>query len=97
MASCFAVTALLDGNALALTVGAFTHDISETKKAVACVNTIDGYLCFLLGHREIQALGVRCNSVEIGCGREGTAGTLKDHVTKCGFTMVACPNGCASE
>ena len=35
-----------------------------------------------------------CNNVECGCGWEGTVGTLEDHVTKCGFTLVPCPNGC---
>ena len=37
---------------------------------------------------------MRCSNVERGCGWEGTVGTLVDHVTKCGFTMVPCPNGC---
>ena len=48
----------------------------------------------LLGHRDIQALGVRCSNVDSGCGWEGTVGTLQDHVTKCDFILVPCPNGC---
>ena len=40
----------------------------------------------LLGHRDIQAIGVRCNNVERGCGWEGTIGTL--HCKNCG---VLCP------
>ena len=38
-----------------------------------------------------------CNNVERGCGWEGTVGTLEDHVTKCGFILVPCPNGCKGE
>ena len=48
----------------------------------------------LLSHRDIQAIDVWCNNVERGCDWEGTVGTLKDHVTKCDFTLVPCPNGC---
>ena len=38
-----------------------------------------------------------CNNVERGCGWEGTVRTLEDHVTKCGFNLVPCPNGCKGE
>ena len=51
----------------------------------------------LLGHREIQALGVWCNNVERGCDWEGTVGTLEDNVTKFGFILVPCPNGCMQD
>ena len=37
---------------------------------------------------------MRCNNVERGCDWEGSVGTLEDHVTKCDFTLVPCPNGC---
>ena len=47
----------------------------------------------LSGHRDIQAIGVRCTNAESGCDWEGTVGTLEDHVTKCEFTLVQCPNG----
>jgi hypothetical protein len=32
--------------------------------------------------------------VERGCEWEGTVGTLEQHVAKCGFTLVPCPNKC---
>ena len=50
----------------------------------------------LLGHREIKSLEVKCDNVEKGCGWNGTVGTLEDHVTKCDFAIVSCPNGCYS-
>ena len=37
---------------------------------------------------------MRCDNVERGCDWEGMVGTLEDHVTRCGFTLVRCPNGC---
>ena len=105
MASCSVVTALGNGMKLVLTVGLKIHSTLLTGEVslfvLFCVGCL-GYLVLiyitfmtsLLGHRDIQAVGVRCNNVERGCGWEGTVGTLEDHVTKCDFTMVPCPNGC---
>ena len=66
----------------------FKDKKSELKKGCS----IYLYSVLTLGHREIQALGVRC--VERDCGWEGTVGTLEDHMTKCDFTMTPCPDGC---
>ena len=55
-------------------------------------------LCILnLGLREIRDLSVRCDNAEEGClweGTVGTVGTSEDHMTKCDFTLVSCPNKC---
>ena len=37
---------------------------------------------------------MRCDSVERGCDWEGTVGLLGDHVSKCAFTLLSCPNQC---
>ena len=39
---------------------------------------------------------MRCDNIERGCDWEGTVETLENHVTRCDFTMVPCPNGCNS-
>jgi hypothetical protein len=54
----------------------------------------DPYASTLTGKREIKDLPVRCSNVERGCEWEGTVGTLEQHVAKCGFTLVPCPNEC---
>jgi TNF receptor-associated factor 4 len=46
------------------------------------------------GKREINALRVKCSSVERGCEWVGTVGTLEEHVATCGFTLVPCPKQC---
>ena len=38
-----------------------------------------------------------CDNSERGCDWQGTVGGLDDHVTKCGFTLVSCPNMCMIE
>ena len=40
---------------------------------------------------------MRCDNVGRGCYWEGSVGTLDDHVTKCEFTLVSCPNKCEVE
>ena len=40
---------------------------------------------------------MRCVNSERGCDWQGTVGGLDDHVTKCGFTLVSCPNMCMIE
>ena len=52
---------------------------------------------FCLGKRDIRALAVKCCNAERGCEWEGTVGTLQEHVVKCGFTLVPCPNECENE
>ena len=54
-------------------------------------------LFFCLGKRDIRALAVKCCSAERGCEWEGTVGTLEEHVGKCGFTLVPCPNECKNK
>ena len=61
----------------------FKDKKSELNKVIIIICL---YSVLTLGHREIQALGVRC--VERDCGWEGTVGTLEDHMTKCDFTMT---------
>jgi TNF receptor-associated factor 4 len=46
------------------------------------------------GKREIKDLPVRCGNVERGCKWEETVGMLEQHVGKCEFTLVKCPNKC---
>ena len=40
---------------------------------------------------------MRCENVGRGCYWEGSVGKLDDHVTKCEFTLVPCPNKCEVE
>ena len=40
---------------------------------------------------------MRCDNVGRGCYWEGSVETLDDHVTKCEFTLVSCPNKCEVE
>ena len=40
---------------------------------------------------------MRCDNVGRGCYWEGSVGTFDDHVTKCEFTLVSCPNKCEVE
>ena len=50
------------------------------------------------GDREIKALRVKCDNDVRGCYYwTGTVGILQDHMTKCNFTLVPCPNGCKNE
>ena len=37
---------------------------------------------------------MRCNNDVRGCSWKRTVGTVQDHVAKCNFTLVPCPNGC---
>ena len=49
------------------------------------------------GDREIKVLRVKCNNYVRGCSWKGTVGTIQDHMTKCNFTLVPCPNECKNE
>jgi TNF receptor-associated factor 4 len=49
------------------------------------------------GKREIEALRVKCSSMERGCEWVGTVGTLEEHVATCGFTLVPCPKQCRDD
>ena len=49
------------------------------------------------GGLEIKVLRVNCNNDVRGCNWKGTVGTLQDHVVKCDFTLVPCPNACKNE
>ena len=49
------------------------------------------------GGREIKALRVRCNNDVRGCSWKGTVRTVQDHMAKCNFTLVPCPNACNNE
>lgn len=49
---------------------------------------------FTLGKQAIEALPVKCDNVEKNCKWVGTVATLKEHLTKCPFSMVPCPNMC---
>ncbi len=49
------------------------------------------------GLREIRDLAVWCDNLDSGCSWQGIVSTLEDHVTRCGFTRVSCPNGCLGE
>ena len=40
---------------------------------------------------------MRCDNVGRGCYWAGSVGTFDDHVTKCEFTLVSCPNKCEVE
>ena len=40
---------------------------------------------------------MRCVNVERGCDWQGTVGMFDNHVTKCGFTLISCPNKCKVE
>ena len=54
------------------------------------------YMC--IGHRDIQALWIRCDMMEEGCRWEGTIATLETHLSAdCSFVNVKCPNQCKSE
>ena len=37
----------------------------------------------MIGKREIKAIPVKCNNVEMGCTWVGTVGTLEEHVATC--------------
>ena len=52
---------------------------------------------FCLGKRDIRALAVKCSNEERGCDWEGTLGSLEEHVTKCEFTLIPCPNECKDD
>ena len=51
-------------------------------------------LIVVVGSQEIRELPVKCNNVERGCNWKGTIGTLKQHMDKCEYKIVPCPNGC---
>ena len=48
----------------------------------------------LLGDRDVKALGVKCNNHLNGCHWQGTIGTLDQHLGKCDYSVVDCPNDC---
>ena len=48
----------------------------------------------MLGNRDIKALGVKCNNHLNGCHWLGTIGTLDQHLDKCDYAIVKCPNKC---
>ena len=49
------------------------------------------------GDREIKVLRVKCNNDVRGGSWTGTVGTLQDHMAKCNFALVPCPNACNNE
>ena len=51
----------------------------------------------LLGSRDIKVLGVKCNNHVNGCSWQGTIGTLDQHLDKCSYAVVECPNNCHKE
>ena len=51
-------------------------------------------LSVVVGSQEIRELPVKCNNVERGCNWKGTIGTLKQHMCKCEYDIVPCPNDC---
>ena len=51
-------------------------------------------VCISVGKRDIRALPVKCDNVERGCQKEGTLGTLEEHMAVCQFTPVPCPKQC---
>ena len=40
---------------------------------------------------------MKCSNIDRGCTWNGTVSTLADHLDSCGYTMIPCPNECASE
>ena len=52
--------------------------------------------CFtiLLGHRVVEALGVKCNNYLNSCKWQGTIGTLDQHLDMCSYAVVECPKEC---
>ena len=51
-------------------------------------------MLYILGQRDIRELQVRCDNVQRGCNTVVTIGTLDNHVNKCEYCLVPCPNGC---
>ena len=52
-------------------------------------------MCFiLLGRREIKALPVRCDNSFLECDWVGSVGTLEEHLSKCDYALLPCPNEC---
>ena len=49
------------------------------------------------GGRDIKVLRVKCNNYVRRCYWTGTVGTLQDHMAKCNFALVPCPNACRNE
>ena len=54
-------------------------------------------LFFATGKRDIVQLKVKCDNVKRGCTWVGTVGTLEEHVAKCKFTLLHCPQKCKRE
>ena len=50
-----------------------------------------------LGKREITDLQVNCNNIERSCEWKGTVGTLEEHLAKCDFSPLPCPNECIDD
>ena len=46
------------------------------------------------GKRDISELKVKCDNIKRSCEWMGTIGTLKEHVAKCAFSILPCPNKC---
>ena len=40
---------------------------------------------------------MKCDNIMGGCEWEGTVGTLDEHIEKCQFTLVSCPNKCEED
>ena len=47
-----------------------------------------------LGEQEIKALKVKCNNCESKCGWVGELRSLDDHLKRCGYALLHCPNKC---
>ena len=62
------------------------------------INTIKiNIMMYNAGNRDITALQVKCRNVVRECKWVGTVGTLEEHVAKCEFTMLFCPNECEDD
>ena len=66
------------------------------KTAISIFNFFTFNYCttLLLGDRDIKALNVKCNNHLNGCHWQGTKGTLDQHLDKCDYAIVQCPNDC---
>ena len=51
----------------------------------------------LLGNRDINALGVKCINHVSGCHWQGTIGTLDQHLDRCDYSVMECPNDCCED
>ena len=50
-----------------------------------------------VGERDIQSLQLKCNFNGAGCTWVGELRHLDDHLSKCGFMLLCCPNQCTDK